>query len=99
MGDAGRVRETLLSHDASDTFEVIVGPELRDCDVSGPMECMVVNGEVFKRVIEGFDYAEGYDYLIKAERFDAWTGRQDPPHDAMRYGYRLVEVISKDRRM
>lgn len=85
--------------DDSETFEVIVGPELRDCDVMGPMKCMVVNGEVFMGVIQGFDYTEGYDYLIKVERFDAWTDRQEPPHDAMRYGYRLIEVISKNRRM
>lgn len=85
--------------DDSQIFEVAVGPELRNCAGAGSMMCMVVNGELFDGVIEGFDFVEGYYYLIKVERVNAWLGREEPPQDAMRHSYRLIEVISKTRYM
>ena len=78
-----------------ETLEVTVGPELKECVGVGPTHCMVVDGGLFYDRIEGFDYAEGYVYRLKIERYDAWPDRDEPPQDASRYGYRLIEVISK----
>ena len=74
--------------------EVVVGPELEDCVGVGPMKCMVVDGLLFYDGIDGFDYEQGYEYRLRIEQFDAWPG-QEPPQDAGRYGYRLIEIISK----
>ena len=56
---------------------------------------MIVNGEFFYSSIDGFDYEPGYEYRLKIERFDAWPDRDEPPADASKYGYRLLEVIEK----
>ena len=93
------VSVSCASSDDSEIFEFAVGPELRDCVGIVPMRCMAVNGELFYDAIEGFDYVEGFDYLLKVERYDAWPDQEEPPQDASRYGYRLIEVISKTRRM
>lgn len=79
----------------SEVREVVVGPELKDCVGVGPMKCMVVDGLLFYDGIDGFDYQEGYEYRLRIEQFDAWPG-QEPPQDAGRYGYRLIEIISKN---
>ena len=93
------VSVSCASSDDSEIFEFAVGPEIRDCVGVAPMRCMVVNGELFYDAIEGFDYVEGFDYLLRVERYDAWPDQEEPPQDASRYGYRLIEVISKTRRM
>ena len=87
------VSVSCASSDDSEIFEFAVGPELRDCVGIVPMRCMVVNGEFF------YDAIEGFDYLLKVERYDAWPDQEEPPQDASRYGYRFIEVISKTRRM
>ena len=79
----------------SEVLEVIVGPELKDCVGVGPMQCMVVDGELFYSRIDGFDYEEGYVYKLTIERYDAWPDEEETPQDASRYGYRLIETISK----
>ena len=79
-----------------DVREVSVGPVREDCVGVAPMECLVVDGELFYSEIEGFDYREGYRYRILVERYDRWPG-QEPPQDAGRYGYRLVRVIERVR--
>lgn len=78
-------------------LEVTVGAELQDCVGVGPRQCMVVDGELFYDWIDGFDYEQGYVYRLKMERYDAWPGEEEPPQDASRYGYRLIEVIEKVR--
>lgn len=78
-----------------EAMEVTVGPELEDCVGVAPMKCMVVNDELFYDTIAGFDYEPGYEYRLKIERYDAWPDREEPPQDAGKYGYRLMEVIEK----
>ena len=73
---------------------VTVGSELEDCGGANPMKCLVVNGEPFFDTIEGFDFEEGFYYRLKIERTDLYPG-QEPPQDASRYRYRLLEVMSK----
>ena len=36
----------------------MVDPELKECVGVGPMQCMVVDGELFYSRIDGFDYEE-----------------------------------------
>lgn len=75
--------------------EVTVGPELLDCVGVGPMKCLEVDGGLFYETIHGFDYEEGYTYRLKIEQYEAYPGREEPPQDASKYGYRLIDVLSK----
>ena len=68
---------------------------MKECVGVAPMQCMVVDGEFFYEPIEGFAHEEGFDYRLKIERFDAWPEQEEPPQDASRYGYRLIEVVSR----
>ena len=79
-----------------EVLEVVVGAERVGCVGVAPMECLVVDGELFYGEIEGFDYREGYRYRILMERYDPWGGGE-PPQDAGRYGYRLVRVVERVR--
>ena len=82
--------------DAGVVMVATVGPELLDCVGAAPMKCLEVDGEFFYDEIEGFDYEEGYTYRLRIERYDAFPGQAEPPQDASRYGYRLIEVVSKE---
>ena len=79
---------------AVEVMEVTVGPRLLDCVGVAPMKCLEVDGLLFYESIEGFEHEEGFSYRLKIERYEAYPGRE-PPQDASRYGYRLIEVISK----
>ena len=85
-----------LSPDA-EIMEVSVGPELESCVGLYPMMCMVVDGGLFYDAIDGFDFEPGYEYKLRIERYDAWPDVEEPPQDAGKYGYRLIEVIRKTR--
>ena len=74
--------------------EVTVGPTLARCQGVGPQSCMVVDGEFFYDGIEGFIYEPGYDYRLRIGKHDPW-GRAEPPQDAGRYAYRLLEQLEK----
>ena len=77
------------------TLLVTVGSELEDCEGVPSMKCLVVNGELFYDTIEGFDYQEGYYYRLRIVREDLYP-EEEPPQDASRYEYRLVEVLSEE---
>ena len=79
-------------------MEVVVAPERVECVGVAPMQCLVVDGEWFYDEIEGFEHEEGYEYRLKIEQYDAWPDREEPPQDAGRYGYRLIEILSKTRK-
>ena len=59
---------------------VVVG-----CDLVGPG---------FYDRIEGFEYEAGYDYRLWIGKYDPWGGKE-PPQDAGRYAYRLLEQLEK----
>lgn len=77
--------------------EVTVGPELVPCEGPFPQQCMVVDGELFYGDIDGFEYEAGYRYRLLIEQYDRFPGRTEIPQDTGRYGYRLVEVLGKER--
>ena len=79
-------------------MEVTVGPKLLDYVGVGPRKCLEVNGQLFYEGIDGFKHEEGYTNRLKIKRYDAFPGEEEPPQDASRYRYRLIEVISKTGR-
>ena len=102
-GNSGDIMESSAGDDPTGrdnvkVMEVTIGPELLDCVGVGPRKCLEVNGHLFYEGIDGFEHEEGYTYRLRIERFDAYPGEREPPQDASRYGYRLIEVISKTRR-
>ena len=78
-------------------MEVTIGPWLLDCVGLGPQKCLEMDGGFIYEGIDGFHHEEGYTYRLKIERYDAFPGLKEPPQDASRYGYRLVEVLSKTK--
>ena len=74
--------------------EVTVGPTLARCQGVGSQSCMVVDGWLFYDEIEGFEYEAGYDYRLRIGKYDPWDG-EEPPQDAGRYAYRLLEQLEK----
>ena len=74
--------------------EVTVGPTLARCQGAGPQSCMVVDGNFFYGGIEGFSWDAGYDYRLRIGKHDPWGGKE-PPQDAGRYAYRLLELLEK----
>ena len=94
-GDAPSVAVSPSTEGTRETLEVAVGPARQEC--YGPFRrmCLVVDGEYFYDEIDGFTHELGYQYRLRIERYDAWPGREEPPQDASRYGYRLLEVLEK----
>ncbi|MDE2786343.1 MAG: DUF4377 domain-containing protein [Chloroflexota bacterium] len=74
-----------------------MAPARQEC--YGPFRrmCLIVDGGFFYDEIDGFEHEPGYEYRLRIERYDAFPGQKEPPQDAGRYGYRLIEVISKTR--
>ena len=77
-----------------ETREVTVGPTLAKCYGVSLQSCMLVDGEFFYDGIEGFEYEPGYDYRLRVGKYDPWGGGE-PPQDAGRYAYRLLEQLEK----
>ena len=62
------------------------------CYGTGSYSCLVVNGETFYDNIDGFNFQQGYKYVIKVEKKE----KQKPiPADGSKYTYKLVEIVSK----
>ena len=85
------------AQEANQVREVRVGPVRVEC--YGPFRrmCLVVDEGLFYIEIEGFKHEPGYEYRLRIERYDAWPGQKEPLQDVGRYGYRLLEVVSKTR--
>ena len=82
-------------YSTGEIMEITVGPDLVDCVGVAPQKCLVVNGSLFYDSIDSFSYSEGYTWRLKVERYDAWPDLDEPPQDAGRYGYRIIDVVSK----
>lgn len=73
--------------------------ERADCVGVGAQKCYWVKyqGEdqwqLFYEQIEGFDFEEGYQYVLKVKR----TQKKHVPTDASAYVYRLIKTISKEK--
>ncbi len=78
------------------TQEVSVGPARQHCYGPFPRMCLVVDGRQFYHEIKGFTHEPGYEYVLRIEEYDAYPGQEVIPQDSPgRFGYRLVEEVSK----
>ena len=84
------------SDQAASAQEVSVGPARQHCYGPFPRMCLVVDGRQFYHEIKGFTHEPGYEYVLRIEEYDAYPGQEVIPQDTPgRYGYRLVEEVSK----
>jgi hypothetical protein len=73
-------------------MELFVGPKKIDCVGVAPQKCLVANNKTWYDPIEGFEYEEGYTYLLKVKK----GLRKEPiPADVSKYTYTLKKIISK----
>lgn len=79
------------------TNVVQVGPTRIACTGVVPMECLVVNGELFYDDIEGFVHQEGDTVVLRIEVTQYCDGEVlgDCPMDRGMYEYRLVKELSR----
>ncbi len=81
------------------TLTVEVGPKKVNCVGVSDQACLVVDGDLFYDVINGFEHEVGYRYTLQIERTLRW-GTIDPekiPADAGLYQYSLVEVLARTK--
>ena len=90
---------SLISKSCDETKHIYVGDHLVDCVSVAPQKCMLIKEKIvddwtyFYGNIEGFEYEEGYEYLlnVKVETI------KNPPADASNLKYTLVEVFEKNK--
>ena len=76
----------------TETTTFHIAPYRADCVGIAPMECLVVNDELFYSTIEGFTFEEGteYEVVVEIKELDP----EEVPADASSYEYKLIEIIS-----
>ena len=78
---------------------IYVADHLVDCTGVAPQKCMLVKDKIvdpwstYYGTIEGFDYEEGYEYLLKVKIKKI----KNPPADAPDFKYILLEVYEKKK--
>lgn len=81
------------------TQHIYVADHLVDCQAPGKQKCMLLKGKIvdnwstFYGDIEGFNYEEGYEYLLGVKVSEV----KNPPADAPSLKYTLVEVYEKKK--
>ncbi|MDR0229182.1 MAG: DUF4377 domain-containing protein [Flavobacteriaceae bacterium] len=74
-----------------------IAPKKVDCIGVAPMKCLMVkegktsDWSFMYQGIEGFDFQEGFEYVIEVKR----TKIANPPADGSSIRYTLVKIISK----
>jgi heat shock protein HslJ len=74
-----------------------IAPERVACTGVAPMQCLQVKFdpaaayELFYEGIDGFVYVPGYNYELRVQRLE----RENPPADASKYVYSLIEVVAQ----
>ncbi len=77
--------------------QLIIADHKVSCTGAGPQECLLVKKNVsddwqfFYGGIEGFDYEEGFEYIIEVKVYDV----ENPPADGSSKRYVLNRIISK----
>jgi len=90
---------SLTAKSCDETKHIYVADHLVDCEGVAPQKCMLVKNKIvgdwtyFYDNIKGFEYEEGYEYLlnVKIETI------KNPPADASALKYTLVEVLEKNK--
>jgi len=82
-----------------ETKHIYVADHLADCTGVGPQKCMLIKEKIvdewttFYDQIEGFEYEEGYEYLLNVKIKTI----KNPPADGSSLKYTLVEVFEKKK--
>ena len=77
--------------------QLIIADHKVNCTGAGSQECLLVKRNVseewqfFYGGIEGFDYEEGFEYIIEVKVYDV----ENPPADGSNKRYVLNRIISK----
>jgi hypothetical protein len=83
-----------------ETVRFVVASQTVDCMGAFPQTCMLVKigddteWQFFYSHIEGFDYKEGYEYVLDVRT----EARQSTPADASSMRYILVKEVSKTKK-
>ena len=88
----------LRGGNSTQVMEVTVGPARKEC--YGPFRrmCLIVDGRFFYDEIDGFAHEPGYEYELRIEQYDAFPGPGRSHRRTLgRYGYRLLEVLSRSQ--
>ncbi len=89
----------LSVNSCKETKSIYVADQLVDCVGVAPQKCMLVKEnledqwENFYGKIHGFEYQEGYRYLLKV----SVEKIKNPPADASNLKYTLIEVLEKEK--
>ncbi len=89
----------IAAKSCDDTKHIYVADHLVDCEGVAPQKCMLVKDKIvddwttFYDQIEGFDYEEGYEYLLNVKIKTI----KNPPADGSSLKYTLVEVFEKKK--
>ena len=77
--------------------EIALGPWRVGCYEDAPIRaaCIVVNGEPYYGTVEGHARRHGYEYRLRAEKYDLFPEAAPPP-ELPKYGYRLLKVLSEE---
>lgn len=94
------VQNTIAVETEQKELDMIVASETRIGHGVGPMTCLLVKyastekWQYMYSLIEGFDYEPGYEYRLTVIRSE----RKNIPQDASKYVYKLVKVLSKEKK-
>ncbi len=89
----------IAAKSCDDTKHIYVADHLVDCEGVSPQKCMLIKDKIvddwttFYDQIEGFDYEEGYEYLLNVKIKTI----KNPPADGSTLKYTLVEVFEKKK--
>lgn len=81
-------------------LDIIVASETRISHGVSPITCLLVKYASMEKwqymysQIEGFDYEPGYEYKLTVIRSE----RENIPQDTSKYVYKLVKVLSKEKK-
>ena len=92
--DIEPVVETSVEKQTEEILQFSIGSEYKDCVGVAPMKCLLVNGEYFYDHINGFEYEEGFEYVITVKKSLAFPG-EEIPADVSMYKYDFVEMLDK----
>ena len=90
---------SVTTKSCEDTKHIYVADHLVDCVGVGPQKCMLIKDKIvddwttFYDQIEGFEYEEGYEYLLNVKIKEI----KNPPADGSSLKYILVEVFEKKK--
>lgn len=71
---------------------ITVGSSYVACGGMGEFECLVVDGNIFYGMIDGFEYQQGFEYTLKVRR----TFLDSTSLFIGNYRYELLEILSRN---